>query len=74
MPISWNEIKSNAVKFSKGWDAATDESAESQTFLNEFFEVFGVSRRRVATFEKPVKKIDGRDGYIDLIWPGKILI
>lgn len=36
--------------------------------------MFGVSRRRVATFEKPVKKIDGRDGYIDLLWPGKILI
>ncbi len=74
MPISWNEIKSNVVKFSKEWEAATDESAESQTFLNEFFEVFGVSRKRVATFEKPVKKIDGRDGYIDLLWPGKILI
>lgn len=74
MPISWNEIKSRAVKFSKEWETASEESAESQTFLNEFFEVFGISRRRVATFEKPVKKIDGREGYIDLLWPGKILI
>ena len=74
MPLSWNEIKSRAVKFSKEWEAASEESAESQTFLNEFFEVFGISRRRVATFEKPVKKIDGREGYIDLLWPGKILI
>ena len=74
MPLSWNEIKSRAVKFSKEWKAASEESAESQTFLNEFFEVFGISRRRVATFEKPVKKIDGREGYIDLLWPGKILI
>ena len=74
MPLSWNEIKSRAVKFSKDWEDATEESAESQTFLNEFFDVFGVSRRRVSTFEKPVKKVDGREGYIDLLWPGKILI
>ena len=74
MPLSWNEIKSRAVKFSKEWESASEEAAESQTFLNEFFEIFGISRRRVATFEKPVKKIDGREGYIDLLWPGKILI
>lgn len=74
MPLSWNEIKQRAVKFSKDWEDVTDESAESQTFLNELFEVFGVSRRRVSTFEKPVKKLDGREGYIDLLWPGKILI
>lgn len=74
MPLSWNEIKQRAVKFSKEWEDVTDESAESQTFLNEFFEVFGVSRRRVSTFEKPVQKLDGREGYIDLLWPGKILI
>ena len=74
MPLSWNEIKSRAIKFSKDWEDATEESAESQTFLNELFEVFGISRRRVSTFEKPVRKLDGRDGYIDLLWPGKILI
>ena len=74
MPLSWNEIKSRAVTFSKEWENETDESAESQTFLNEFFEVFGITRKRVATFEKPVSKIDGREGYIDLLWPGKILI
>ena len=74
MPLSWNEIKSRSVKFSKDWENETDESAESQTFINEFFNVFGVSRRKVAYFEKPVKKIDGRDGYIDLLWPGHILI
>ncbi|HMN25254.1 MAG TPA: hypothetical protein PKE38_12175 [Ignavibacteriaceae bacterium] len=74
MPLSWNEIKSKAVRFSKDWEDVTEESAESQTFLNEFFEVFGISRRRVSTFEKPVQKVDGREGYIDLLWPGKILI
>jgi hypothetical protein len=28
----------------------------------------------LATFEKKVKKIDGRDGYIDLLWKGKLLV
>ena len=74
MPLSWNEIKSRAVKFSKEWENETSESAESQTFLNEFFNIFGISRRRVAAFEKPVEKIDGREGYIDLLWPGQLLI
>ena len=31
-------------------------------------------RRRVASFEKRVKKIDGKDGYIDLLWKGVLLI
>ena len=33
-----------------------------------------MSRRRVASFERRVKKIDGRDGYIDLLWKGVLLI
>lgn len=74
MPLSWNEIKDRALKFSREWADESSEDAEAQTFLNGFFEVFGVTRRRLATFEKKVKKIDGRDGYIDLLWKGKLLV
>lgn len=74
MPLSWNEIKDRALRFSREWADESSEDAESQTFLNAFFDVFGVSRRRVANFEKKVKKIDGRDGYIDLLWKGVLLI
>ncbi|MDO8549132.1 MAG: class I SAM-dependent DNA methyltransferase [Ignavibacteria bacterium] len=74
MPLSWNEIKSRAVRFSKEWENETDESAESQTFLNDFFYVFGITRRRVASFEKRVHIESGREGYIDLLWKGIILI
>jgi hypothetical protein len=35
------------------------DTAEKQTFWNDFFNVFGIQRRLVATFEKPVKKISG---------------
>lgn len=74
MPLSWNEIKDRALRFSREWADEASEDAEAQTFLNGFFDVFGVSRRRVANFERKVKKIDGRDGYIDLLWKGVLLV
>lgn len=74
MPLSWNEIRSRAITFSKEWEDESREEAEAKSFLDDFFDVFGISRRRVATFETNVKKIDGKDGYIDLLWKGQILI
>lgn len=74
MPISWNEIKSRALAFSKEWKDETSEGAESQSFWNGFFNVFGVARRRVATFEKQVDKLGNKSGYIDLFWPGKLIV
>jgi hypothetical protein len=73
-PLSWNEIRTRAVAFSRDWAEAASEDAEAKTFWNEFFHIFGVERRRVASFETRVKKLDGRDGYIDLLWKGKLLI
>lgn len=74
MPISWNEIRHNAIKFSRDWAGVKSERAEKQTFWNEFFQVFGIKRRVVASFEEPVKKISGKYGYIDLFWPGILLV
>lgn len=74
MAISWNEIRDRAIKFSREWGEEVSEDAEGKTFLNEFFNVFGVARRRFATFETRVKKIDGKDGYIDLLWRGVLLV
>ena len=74
MPISWNEIRHNAIKFSREWAGVKSERAEKQTFWNEFFQVFGIKRRVVASFEEPVKKISGDYGYIDLFWPGGLLV
>lgn len=72
--LSWKEIKDRALKFSYEWTGTSSEKQEAQEFVARFFDVFGISRRRVGTFEKPVKKLDDRDGYIDLLWEGKILI
>jgi hypothetical protein len=74
MPLSWNEIRHRAIAFSKEWTGAKREQAEKQTFWNEFFDVFGVPRRAVASFEEPVQRISGDYGYIDLFWPGKVLV
>jgi hypothetical protein len=74
MPVSWNEIRHNAIRFSRDWTGAKSESAEKQTFWNEFFDVFGLKRRLVATFEEPVKNIRGQYGFIDLFWPGVVLV
>ncbi len=54
MPLSWPEIRTRAVAFSKKWEAETSERAEAQSFWNDFFAVFGIDRRRVAIFEKQV--------------------
>ena len=58
MPLSWNEIKSRAIVFSQEWEHETSEDAEAKSFWDGFFRVFGISRRRVATFEQSVKKAD----------------
>ncbi len=72
-PLSWNEIRRRAIDFARRWEEADRERAEAQTFWNEFFEVFGVRRRAVASFEAPVRSIRGTHGFIDLLWPGTLI-
>ena len=74
MAFSWNEIKERATKFSKEWEDTQNEEADAKPFLVEFFNVFGINSKKFATFEHRVKKLDERDGYIDLLWKGTILI
>jgi hypothetical protein len=73
--LSWNEIRVRAARFSEEWKAAHYEKGETQTFYNEFFEIFGVLRRKVATFEEPVKRLGAKaPGFIDLLWKGTLLV
>ena len=74
MPLSWNEIKSRASSFSNTWKDTTREEADAKPFLVEFLNIFGISQKRVATFEHRVKKLDAASGYIDLLWPGTLLV
>ncbi len=74
MALSWNEIRDRALAFSREWAEASSEDAEAKSFWDAFFQVFGVSRRRQASFEVPVKKAAGDGGYIDLLWKGVVLV
>ncbi len=74
MPLSWNEIKDRALAFSKEWAGTYNEEADAKPFLEAFFNVFGITRKKIATFEHKVKKLDNHDGYIDLFWKSTLLI
>ncbi|MBP6398373.1 MAG: class I SAM-dependent DNA methyltransferase [Saprospiraceae bacterium] len=74
MALNWNEIKDRAVRFSKEWEDTTSEDAEAKSFLDAFFEVFGIPRKKIGTFEHRIKKLDEGDGYIDMLWKGHILV
>ncbi|MEZ4606192.1 MAG: type IIL restriction-modification enzyme MmeI [Deinococcales bacterium] len=74
MPLSWNEIKNRAYAFIQEWKDEKSEDAEAKSFWDGFLDIFGVSRRRVASFEKQVSKFSGKSGFIDLFWPGTLLV
>ena len=74
MRLSWNEIRSRAAAFSREWADAAYEKGETHSFYNEFFEIFGVRRRTVARYEEHVRRLDDSHGFIDLFWPGVLLV
>jgi len=63
-----------ALKFSKDWEGTFNEEADAKPFLDAFFNVFGITRKKIGTFEHRVKKLDDGNGYIDLLWKGVILV
>ena len=48
MRLGWDEIARRAKAFSEEWKDAHYEKGETQSFYNDFFEVFGIRRRTVA--------------------------
>ena len=74
MRLSWNELRARAADFAREWAHAAYEKGETQDFYNAFFAIFAIKRRSVARYEEHVKKLDNRDGYIDLFWPSVLLV
>lgn len=72
--LSWGVIKERAAAFAAEFADATDERRDTQSFYNEFFEIFGIKRRRLATYELRVKLVAEKFGFIDLFWPGVLLV
>ncbi|MEO6181840.1 MAG: DNA methyltransferase, partial [Verrucomicrobiota bacterium] len=72
--LSWNEVRDRAIRFSREHAGDRSESAEKQTFWNDFFNVFGLRRASLASFEENVRNLKGNKGAIDLLWKGKLLV
>ena len=74
MRLSWNEVRVRAASFAEEWRDAAYEKGETQSFYNDFFEVFDVRRRSVARYEEHVAKLGNGRGFIDLYWPGVLIV
>ena len=75
MRLQWSEIRARAATFAEQHKNARRETGETQTFYNEFFDCFGVSRRQVATYEHRVRNLPkDKQGFIDLFWPGTLIV
>ncbi len=74
MRLSWNEIRARAAEFAREWENAGYEKGETQSFYDSFFRIFGVERRSVARYEENVKKLGDSSGFIDLFWPGVLIV
>lgn len=73
--ITPNEMRLRANKFVKEWKNETREEAESQSFWTDFFNIFGVDRRKVEIFEEPATRLGNKQGgKIDLFWEANVII
>lgn len=68
------DMRANATAFASDWAGERRERAEKDTFWNEFFQIFGIGRRRVgAVFEYVARRYStGNTGFVDLLWPRHI--
>jgi hypothetical protein len=74
MQQSFRDTKNKAHTFVKNYQYAVKENAEAQSFLNDFFDIFGVDRRRVAVFENPIKTGSKGVKRSDLFWSEVLLV
>ncbi|MBS0188597.1 MAG: class I SAM-dependent DNA methyltransferase [Planctomycetes bacterium] len=73
MRLSVSEIRSRAMKFAAEWANVASERAEAQSFWTDLFDVFGIRRRAVASFEEKVKNLKGAYDRIDVFYAGVML-
>lgn len=72
--LSWEQIRHRAGEFAKEWQTETHEKGQAQSFYKDFFTIFGIKRRQVASFERRVQSDDRlKGGFIDLFWPGTLI-
>lgn len=75
MRLGWDEIKRRAKAFSEKHADKSDERADAQLFVNDFFKIFGMSWRQIGRYERRVADVARKQrGYIDFFWPGQIIV
>jgi hypothetical protein len=74
MRLSWPEIRTRAKAFAADHADDRNEIADTQTFYNDFFRIFDIDRKRVATYERSAERINRAKGRIDLFWPGTLIV
>lgn len=75
MPLlSWNETRDRAIAFSREWKDAAHEEQQKHHFWIGFFECFGIPLKSVAVFERAVENLKGHYSFLDLFWPGVLLV
>lgn len=75
MRLGWDEIKRRAKAFSEKHADKSDERADAQLFVNDFFKIFGMSSRQIGRYERRVADVARKQrGYIDFFWPGQIIV
>jgi hypothetical protein len=69
-----NELKRRALDFSREHADDTNEKSEAHDFWRDFFEIFGLTPKRIGVWEERAKTLRGTVGFIDFFWPGTILV
>ena len=67
MPLSWNEIKTRAAVFVNEWEDESREEAEAKAFWDQFFNAFGVLRRKLCQEGRPAHSPVGPSS--GRLWP-----
>lgn len=71
---NWTLIERQADRFANRWATESDEKGEAKTFWDELFQIFSLRRYDYARFEGRVKRLNNRQGFMDLFWRGKLLV
>ncbi len=72
--LLWDAYRKNATAFVHEWAHERDEKGEAHSYWDAFLKIFHLERRRFARHEGRVKREGNRQGFIDLIWKGKMLV
>ncbi len=72
--LSWNETRDRAIAFAREYKDASHEEMQKHQFWIDFFQCFGIPLKSVAVFEKAVENLKGNYGFLDLFWPGVLLV